>query len=136
MNRDLAFRRKVIYIGAIAVLLIPLYMLGSPSRRDKGDVIGGGYLARLRSHPDYRLAQRDLGEIDPASESMKLATLGLRGVAALPRPRTVLHRFLECRIERVFPRSLRPGAGALPQGRGAGAGGSRKRGGAWRHSLA
>ena len=30
----------------------------------------------------YNLAQAELGEIDPASETMKLSTLGLRGVAA------------------------------------------------------
>jgi len=36
-------------------------------------------LARLRD--EYRLGQANIGEIDPASETMKLATLGLRGVA-------------------------------------------------------
>ena len=29
----------------------------------------------------YGLSQAELGEIDPASETMKMATLGLRGVA-------------------------------------------------------
>ncbi|MEZ6079266.1 MAG: hypothetical protein R3C56_27430 [Pirellulaceae bacterium] len=40
----------------------------------------GGTLAQIRTN--YDLGQGDLGEIDPASESMRLATLGLRGVAA------------------------------------------------------
>ena len=36
-------------------------------------------LARLRD--DYDLSQANLGEIDPASETMKLATLGMKGIA-------------------------------------------------------
>ena len=36
-------------------------------------------MAQLRD--EFNLGQADLGEIDPASETMKLATLGLRGVA-------------------------------------------------------
>ena len=39
----------------------------------------GGQLAKLRT--EYQLGQANLGEIDPGSEIMKLATLGLRGVA-------------------------------------------------------
>ncbi len=39
----------------------------------------GGKLAQLRK--EYKLAQVNLGEVDPASETIKLATLGLRGVA-------------------------------------------------------
>ena len=31
--------------------------------------------------PSYKLSQVNLGEVDPASETIKLATLGLRGVA-------------------------------------------------------
>jgi hypothetical protein len=80
MNRNVAFRRKIVYISAIAVLLIPLYMLGSPSRLEQGQVAGGGYLVKLRTH--YGLAQIGLGEIDPASEAMRLSCLGMRGVAA------------------------------------------------------
>lgn len=79
MNRNTSFFRKVIYGGLIVALLIPLYVLGHPaSSSPQGG--SGGVLAQLRS--DYDLAQANLGEIDPASESMKLATLGLRGVAA------------------------------------------------------
>jgi hypothetical protein len=39
----------------------------------------GGKLAKLRK--EYGLAQMNLGEVDPASETIKLATLGLRGIA-------------------------------------------------------
>lgn len=78
---NVVLRRRLIYIGAIVLLLLPLYNLGHPPKRaDDGTVEGGGVLAQLRSK--YDLGQGDLGEIDPASESMRLATLGLRGVAS------------------------------------------------------
>ena len=81
MNRNTSFLRKVIYGGLIVALLIPLYVLGHPaSSSPQGQSGSGGVLAQLRSQHD--LAQANLGDIDPASESMKLATLGLRGVAA------------------------------------------------------
>ncbi|QDV23819.1 hypothetical protein [Aureliella helgolandensis] len=75
-------RRRLFYIGAIVLLLIPLYFLGSPSIRNLDGSVkaAGGTLAQVRTA--YDLGQGDLGEIDPASESMRLATLGLRGVAA------------------------------------------------------
>ena len=45
----------------------------------EGERRPGGQLAELRN--EYRLAQVNLGDVDPASETIKLATLGLRGVA-------------------------------------------------------
>ncbi len=77
-----ALRRQLIYVLAMVALLVPLYVLGKPSVRNKdgSESQRGGTLAQLRSK--YDLGQGDLGEIDPASESMRLATLGLRGVAA------------------------------------------------------
>lgn len=75
MNERKSFYRKVAYGLAIAVLLFPLSLLSSPATVDSP----GGKLAQLRT--EYRLSQADLGEIDPASETIKLATLGLRGVA-------------------------------------------------------
>ncbi|QDV69178.1 hypothetical protein Poly24_28930 [Rosistilla carotiformis] len=79
MNRNAAWRRKMIYLGIIVVMLLPLYLLGQPAT---GSTTGGagGSLARLQD--ELNLSVADLGEIDPASESMKLATLGMRGVAA------------------------------------------------------
>lgn len=76
-----SLRRKVVYMCAIAVLLVPLYFLSHPSTRNPdGQLTEGGLLARMRT--EHGLSQARLGEIDPASESMKLATLGMRGIAA------------------------------------------------------
>lgn len=82
MIQNASFRRKVLYLAIIALLLIPLYMIGHPAAGDPtaADSTPGGRLSQLRS--EYELSQAELGEIDPASESMKLATLGMRGVAA------------------------------------------------------
>lgn len=82
MIQNASFQRKVVYLGLIALLLIPLYMIGHPATGDptKLNSSPGGQLAQLRS--EYDLAPTELGEIDPASESMKLATLGMKGVAA------------------------------------------------------
>lgn len=75
MNRTSNFRRKLIYIVVLLAMLLPLYKLGQPSSGDSG-----GELSKLRHK--YNISESDLGEISPASETMKLATLGLRGVAA------------------------------------------------------
>ncbi len=80
MNRS-ALLNKAIYGGLIALLVIPMYLLSRPAvRQADGRLSEGGKLAQLRR--TYRLSQAQLGEIDPASESMKLATLGMRGIAA------------------------------------------------------
>ena len=76
MNPQRAFFRKIFYGVAICVLLLPLYLLARPTSSDRP----GGTLARLREVGG--LSQVQLGEIDPAGETIKLATLGLRGVAA------------------------------------------------------
>lgn len=88
MRRNRSFIRKVVYIAIIALLLIPLSFLSQPatssgsSASESGEDLGssGGKLARLRH--EHHLSQANLGEIDPASETMKLATLGMKGVAA------------------------------------------------------
>ncbi|MFN9420162.1 MAG: hypothetical protein ACK578_22110 [Pirellula sp.] len=69
MNKSL--RRKTIYIVAIIGLLLPLYGLGRPVK---------GTISRLRDR--HSLGQSNLGQLDPTSESMKLATLGMRGIAS------------------------------------------------------
>jgi hypothetical protein len=79
MNNRQLFRR-MLYIGGIALLLIPLYRLGQPLVKQQGGQGSGGELARMRDK--YDIGQADIGQIDPASESMRLATLGMRGVAA------------------------------------------------------
>ncbi|HUG68197.1 MAG TPA: hypothetical protein VMM76_10625 [Pirellulaceae bacterium] len=82
MIQNASFQRKVLYLGLIALLLIPLYVIGHPATGDPTQLNSspGGQLAQLRS--EYDLAPTELGEIDPASESMKLATLGMKGIAA------------------------------------------------------
>jgi hypothetical protein len=77
-----SFIWKIIYISLIAVLLIPLYLLGHPATSAARGVQGnrGGVLAQMRTK--YRLSEAQLGEIDPGSVTIKLATLGMRGVAA------------------------------------------------------
>ena len=82
MNPRRSFTRKVVYLVAIAVLLVPLFWLSQPATRDTKEAQGspGGLLAQMRE--EHGLSQSQLGEIDPTSETIKLATLGLRGVAA------------------------------------------------------
>ena len=78
---NISFIRKVVYLVIMAALLVPLYLLSAPSfLSPSGQRSEGGYLTQLRE--EHGLAQANLGDIDPASESMKLATLGMRGVAA------------------------------------------------------
>jgi hypothetical protein len=77
MNRTTSLRRKLIYLAILLAMLIPLFLLGQPSG-GKGDP--GGQLSVMRH--EYNIAESDLGEISPASETMKLASLGMRGVAA------------------------------------------------------
>jgi hypothetical protein len=83
MTNNASFFRKIVYGCAIILLLFPLFLLGQPATRSVGADgergSGGGVLARMRSN--FGLSQAELGEIDPASETMKMATLGLRGVA-------------------------------------------------------
>ncbi len=73
MNQS--FYRKIIYLFVLVVLLFPMAMLGSPSTRTEA----GGKLAEVRTQA--KLGQADLGAIDPASETIRMATLGLRGMA-------------------------------------------------------
>ncbi len=70
------FIRKIVYACVIAALLLPLSWLSQPETTETK----GGVLAQMRS--EHQLSQAQLGEIDPASETIKLATLGMRGVAA------------------------------------------------------
>ncbi len=83
--RKRSFWRKIIYLVAIAVLLGLLSWLGRPSTTDTPRAKGsrGGILAQIRDDPKNPLSQTQLlGQIDPTSETIKLATLGMRGIAA------------------------------------------------------
>ncbi len=77
MNPRNMFIRKIVYLVLIGILLGLLYWLGHPSTADTP----GGVLAGKRL--EYKISQTQLGQIDPTSETIKLATFGLRGVAAL-----------------------------------------------------
>jgi hypothetical protein len=81
MTQQRSFVRKIVYLGVMAVLLLVLAWLGRPATIGVGNEKGseGGWLARLRA--EHGFSEADLGDIDPASETMRLATLGLRGVA-------------------------------------------------------
>lgn len=81
MNRQ-SLIRKLTYLSLIVILLLPLSYYSQPATVAVGNEAArpGGRLAQLRDQ--HKLGQANLGEIDPAGETIKLATLGLRGVAA------------------------------------------------------
>lgn len=81
MNQSSSFVRKVIYIAVIGGLLIPLSLISRPATRNSSNEIKdrGGVLSQLRDANNLSAAK--LSEIDPGSETMKLASLGLRGIA-------------------------------------------------------
>ncbi|NDC54203.1 MAG: hypothetical protein EBZ74_07875 [Planctomycetia bacterium] len=68
-------RETLLALVAIAVLLVPLSVLSQPA----DSASPGGLLARQRAK--HGLSQANLGEVDPTSETMRLATLGLKNVA-------------------------------------------------------
>lgn len=80
-NSTSPFVRKIIYIAIIGLLLIPLSFISRPEvAESNGQVVDpGGRLSQMRR--ENRLAQASISEIDPTSEAMKLASMGLRGVA-------------------------------------------------------
>lgn len=82
MNPQASFRRKIIYLVLIVVLLTLLSLLGRPASNavDQTNGSPGGLLAQLRK--EHELSQAELGEIDPTGEAIKLACLGMRGIAA------------------------------------------------------
>ena len=82
MTSRRSFYLKIAYLMAIGVLLLPLSCLSQPAttRVKTSQGSHGGILAQLRR--DHGLSEAQLGEIDPTSETIKLATFGLRGVAA------------------------------------------------------
>jgi hypothetical protein len=79
--RERSLRRKWIYGISMIVLIVILFSLGVPSTLGTGEVKGqpGGVLAQYRDNNG--LTQTELGQIDPTSETIRLATLGMRGIA-------------------------------------------------------
>ena len=76
-----SFVRKIVYLAIIAFLLLPLFYLSHPATRSaKGTPESpGGKLAQMRA--EARLSPAQLGEIDPTSVTLKLATMGLDIIA-------------------------------------------------------
>jgi len=87
MNNLTSLQRKLVYLGGIILLLIPIILLGGPSEPASATPSGagqsegssGGYLAQKRV--EYSLGDSDLGNVDPASSTMNLLLLGFRGIA-------------------------------------------------------
>src|SRR5579872_7473638 len=81
MNNLTSLQRKLMYLGGIILLLIPITWLGLPpepkSKSSEGSP--GGWLAQERTK--HGLGESDLGNVDPASSTMNLLLLGFRGIA-------------------------------------------------------
>ncbi len=77
--RDRSRRRKWIYGVSMIVLIVVLFVLSRPATLSTKDVKGqpGGVLAQYRD--EHGLSQTELGQIDPTSETIRLATLGHAG---------------------------------------------------------
>ena len=80
--RERSRRRKMFYLVAIISLVVVLFALGFPSTVGTENAKGqpGGLLAQYRDK--HELGQAGLGEIDPMSETVHLASLGMRGVGS------------------------------------------------------
>ncbi|MGE0376333.1 MAG: hypothetical protein AB7I48_15095 [Planctomycetaceae bacterium] len=82
MNHLSSRNRKLMYMGGILVLLAPIVGLGMPATERSAPTEpgqSGGKIARLRH--DYKLGETTLGDVDPASATMNLVLLGMRGIA-------------------------------------------------------
>jgi len=83
MNSLTSQQRKLVYLGGILLLLIPIIYFGLPSggkkTADGQTQSSGGRLAQLRQQ--YDLGESNLGDVDPSSVTMNLVLLGLRGIA-------------------------------------------------------
>ena len=81
MSKLTGLQRKLVYLVGILVLFIPIIVLGRPDEgRTATGGDQGGTLARMRR--EYDLKESSLGKVDPASASMNLVLLGMRGIAA------------------------------------------------------
>src|SRR5579885_987170 len=77
MNSLTSQQRKLVYLGGMILLLIPIVKLGMPAGAESES---GGTIANLRQQ--YDLGESDLGDIDPSGSAMNLVLLGMRGIAA------------------------------------------------------
>jgi hypothetical protein len=83
MNQLSSRNRKLVYTAGIIVLLIgPIGVLGMPATERAApneSLEGAGKIAQLRHQ--YKLGETTLGDVDPASATMNLVLLGMRGIA-------------------------------------------------------
>jgi hypothetical protein len=76
---------KIVYLISLIIILVALHRVGRPAKiivqsgGSEARLDLGGYLAQMRHQEG--LTESQIGEIDPASNTIKLATFGLRGVA-------------------------------------------------------
>jgi hypothetical protein len=77
MNNLTTRGRKFVYMAVVVALFVPIIALGRPSG---GMGRSGGYIAQQRLKED--LGEATLGDVDPASSSLSLVLLGMRGVVA------------------------------------------------------
>ncbi|MDR0705645.1 MAG: hypothetical protein LBF88_11735 [Planctomycetaceae bacterium] len=76
---------KIVYLVALIIIVVLLHRVGRPAKiivqpgGGEARLDLGGYLAQIRHQEG--LTESQIGEIDPASNTIKLATFGLRGVA-------------------------------------------------------
>ena len=78
MNSLSTRQRKLVYTACAVLLLFPIIWLGQPA--SVAGRASGGKIAVERFNQD--LGDASLGDVDPASTSMSLVLLGLRGMAA------------------------------------------------------
>ena len=74
MNDLTSRQRKLLYLGGIILLFIPIILLARPPEPALGKVVQpnpGGTLARMRV--EHNLGESDLGNVDPASSTMNQA---------------------------------------------------------------
>lgn len=77
MNRLTSRQRQLVYLAEILVLMIPIIVLGMPATGS------GGALGKIsQKRIQYELGEPSLGNVDPASATMNLVLLGMRGIAA------------------------------------------------------
>jgi hypothetical protein len=82
MNDLTSRQRKLLYLGGIILLFIPIILLARPPEPAAGKAVApnpGGTLAQMRV--EHGLGESDLGNVDPASSTMNLLLLGFRGIA-------------------------------------------------------
>jgi hypothetical protein len=79
MNHSPTLIRKIVYILIICLMIFPLLLVGFPQSKKTEKGGSGGMLAQMSDK--HGISQANFSEIDPGSESMKLISLGMRGIA-------------------------------------------------------